>query len=111
MEIHVYTVNTHVFIGTSSSRASRWRKFQKKKELYIIPIGGLFKPGFVLGEDVCKIMYVTVHVTTHVTLAVLELVVLGSCLMCSSCHFQMRHCQMKPIDDVCEKSSKKSRNI
>ena len=74
-------------------------------------MGGLFKPGFVLGEDVCKIMYVTVHVTTHVTLAVLELVVLGSCLMCSSCHFQMRHCQMKPIDDVCEKSSKKSRNI
>ena len=73
--------------------------------------GSLFKPGFVLGEDVCKIMYVTVHVTNHVTLAVLELAVLGSCLLFSSCHFQMRHCQMKPIDDVCEKSCKKSCNI
>ena len=65
----------------------------------------------MLGEDVCKIMYVTVHVTNHVTLAVLELAVLGSCLLFSSCHFQMRHCQMEPIDDVCEKSCKKSCNI
>ena len=78
---------------------------------YINSNGSLFKPGFVLGEDVCKIMYVTVHVTNHVTLAVLELAVLGSCLLFSSCHFQMRHCQMKPIDDVCEKSCKKSCNI
>ena len=85
-------------------------------DIYVLSIyfnsnGSLFKPGFVLGEDVCKIMYVTVHVTNHVTLAVLELAVLGSCLLFSSCHFQMRHCQMKPIDDVCEKSCKKSCNI
>ena len=79
--------------------------------IYVNSNGSLFKPGFVLGEDVCKIMYVTVHVTNHVTLAVLELAVLGSCLLFSSCHFQMRHCQMKPIDDVCEKSCKKSCNI
>ena len=57
--------------------------------IYINSNGSLFKPGFVLGEDVCKIMYVTVHVTNHVTLAVLELAVLGSCLLFSSCHFQM----------------------
>ena len=31
--------------------------------VYISPIGGLFKRGCVLGEDVWKIMYVTVHVT------------------------------------------------
>ena len=53
----------------------------------------------MLGEDVCTIMYVTVHVTTRVTLAVLELAVVGSCLIFSSCHIQMRHCQMKPIDN------------
>ena len=84
---------------------------QQKCMVSIKPNSSLFKPGFVLGEDVCKIMCVTVHLTNHVTLAVLELAVLGSCLMFFPCHFQMRHCQMKPIDDVCEKSCKNSCNI
>ena len=56
--------------------------------IWITPIGGLFKPGCVLGEDVWKIMYVTVHVTDYVAFAILELVelaVLGSHLYLALC--------------------------